>query len=118
MMSELREWLESEGLDEEHVTVKGKVFLVKEIDMATRSRTLAGNAKDGDLPNEKAEALMMSMSVCDPETGEPLVPVNDHAIWLGKGCKFAPLLRAVLRVNGMASDEVGDEVKNSDATTG
>lgn len=116
-MSELRAWLESVGLTEETVTIKGKEFLVTEIDMAERGRLFAKFAKtDSEITNGMVEGLMMSRCVLDPATREQLVPCEQWQVWQAKGCTFAPLLRRVLAVNGMGTDEVEDERKNSDAT--
>lgn len=115
-MSELRDWLNSQPLTEKRITVKGREFLVMEANLAERSRTLAAHAKNGHLANEDAEALLMCLCVLDPVTGERVVEPADYNVWQKQGVSFAPLLRAVLDVNGFSDDEVEAEVKNSDTT--
>lgn len=117
-MSELREWLESASLDSQLVTIKGKQFKVVECNMAERSRVLASHAKNGEVPNDVAEALLLSLSVVDPATDQRVVEPEDYKVWTKLGLGFSPLLRACLDVNGLRFDEVEDEVKNSEATTG
>ena len=115
-MSSLREWLEQQQPDERIVSCKGRKFKVVESNMAERSRVLAAHAKNGHLDNADAEALLMCLSVHDPDSGERVVEPSDFQVWKNAGLGFAPLLRSVLDVNGMSGDDVEDEVKNSGAT--
>lgn len=109
-MSDLKAWLDDQKLSEELVTVRGRQFLVVELNLAERGRLFADGS--GELANDKAEGLLLSRCVLDPETREQLVETKDWKYWSDKGASFAPLLRAVLRINGLADDTVGDEVKN------
>lgn len=113
-MSELRAWLDEQGLQEETITIAGRAFLVREVSLAERGRTLASfdSLKDHEIP-----FVVACMSVLDPATEEPLVEVKDWEYWKSKGSRFADLTTAALRVNNLLSDPIGDEVKNSETTT-
>lgn len=111
-MSELREWLDHCVLAEELVTVKGRQFLVVELDMAARSRLFADNADGGELTNAKIEGLVLSRCVLDPATREQVVPTDQWQYWATKGCSFSALLVAAFRLNNLSHNAVDDEVKS------
>lgn len=112
----LREWLDAQVPAEEIVVVRGKEFLVVEIDLAERSELFA--KFDGKLTDETVEGLLLCRCVLDPATRQPLVPLEEYAYWRSKPTSFAKLLGAALRLNGMTVDPVQAALKNSDATTG
>lgn len=114
----LKDWLESDeaGLREERVPIRGKDFLVVEIDLAERSRLLADAAANGGLSNDKAEGVLMARCICDPETKEPLIDTKHWEKWKAKGSSFSPLLERVLVLNGFKNDEAEEALKNSDTT--
>lgn len=113
-MSDLRAWLDAEGLAEETVSISGKSFLIREINLADRSRQMAAYA--GKLEDEDVPLVIASMSVLDPATEKPVVPVADWKYWRDKGSRFADLINAAMRVNGVFEDAEA-ELKNSDTTT-
>ena len=119
-MSSLRDWLDEQTLQEELVSVRGRKLLVVEIDLAERSRLFATLAEKtgGKLTNQVIEGAMLARCVCDPETREQIVPTEDFDYWQKKGSSFSDVLNAALRVNGLRRDDVEDELKNSDTTTG
>lgn len=118
-MSDLREWLDQQQPAEELVTVRGKQFLIVELDLAQRARLFAENVKDADKSDTVIECLLLSRCVLDPSTREQLVPTADWKYWQTKPSGLSALLAAVLRVNGLRGDDpVETEAKNLDATTG
>ena len=111
-MSDLRAWLDACELAEETITVKGRKFLVIELDLAERGRLFSDYHKGkGEISNEKAEGLLLCRCVLDPETRQQVVPCEEWKYWQSKGTQFSKLLRAVLRLNGLQDDPVDDEVK-------
>lgn len=115
-MGSLREWLDTQTLNEETVTISGKQFLCVEIDLAERSRLFASFPDKDKLTDAAVEGLMLCRCVLDPETKNQVVQTDEWKYWHGKGARFGKLLSTVLRVNGLTGDPVGAEVKNSDAT--
>lgn len=106
-MSNLREWLESTELQTERVEIDGHVFEARELSLARRGRLLSSLAgKDNDV----IELALVAASIYDPDSGELVAP--EPEFWQPKGARFSPLISAAVKVNGLASDPVEDEVKN------
>lgn len=118
MTTTLRQWLDEQEPSEETVTIKGKQFLVVELDLAERGRLIAEHSGGKEVTDRMIEGLMLSRCVLDPETREQLVPCEEWEYWMKKGSKFSTLLARVLAVNGLKEDPVEDELKNSEAIPG
>lgn len=116
-MGSLREWLDTQELSEESVVISGRQFLCVEIDLAERGRLFASFPDKDKLTDGAVEGLMLCRCVLDPDTRQQVVETSEWKYWQSRGAKFGRLLSTVLRINGLTSDAVGTEVKNSEATT-
>lgn len=102
----LKAWIEESSLASESVTVCGQTFLVKELDLLTRSETMKANAADLEI-----ECRLLAACVYDPESDQPVEA--DWTWWKAAGQQVAsPLIAACLRVNGLNRDEVAEAVKS------
>lgn len=116
-MGSLREWLDEQELREETVYISGKQFLCVEIDRAERSRLIASFPDQEKLTDSVVEGLMLSRCVLDPETRQQIVKEEEWKYWGSRPARFGRLWSSVAKLNGLLGNDVGTEVKNSDATT-
>ena len=118
-MSSLRERLEAKPLEQTVLIIRGEKFAVNEIDRAERSRILAScTDKHGVRDYQKLEGVLLSRCVRDHVADAEIYSVDEWSKWdaLGSGIT-GPLMAEVMRHNGLDSDDVGREVKNSETTT-
>lgn len=120
----LRERLKAKRVAEEQVEVDGERFLVIGMSRLARhdiySRIHAAAQKEGGkLDNYEVEGRLLSVAVRDAETGEPIFADDEWKEWDSVPATITgPLVAAVMRANGFDNEDVGREVKNSEATAG
>lgn len=113
----LRERLKSGVALEVIVTINSERFLVRGITRSKRSEIFAAHNKNGKIDSHKLEGVLLSTCVFDPETQQPVFSVEEWKEWDSVASGITgPLFAEVMRVNGIDNDDVGREVKNSEAT--
>jgi len=116
-MSNLRERLEKRSNPETVLTIDGERFLVVGLSRSERARQFAKcRDKSGKVNTERIEGEMLCLCVRDPDTREQVF--TDWSAWDNLPAQITgPLMAEIMQINGMDKDDVGREVKNSDATS-
>lgn len=115
MSSDLRERLKAKRPKELTVIIDGDTFLVRGIGRIQKNALVerCQHAKTGKMNTPLFESEILAACVCDPATGEPVMP--DPADWDIPADVSGPLVDACTDVCGFNRSE-RDAVKNSDAT--
>ena len=114
----LRERLLKKIPPETVLTISGEKFLVKGLSRSRRADVLASHRKnDGKIDGPKLEGVLMSLCVCDPDSGCAIFNEDEWQSWDSLPAAITgPLVAEIMRTSGMDDDDVGREVKNSDTT--
>jgi len=117
-MSSLRDELLSEPLRKSAVTIRGKSFVILEMDEGECGRLMASCRKANGkwIAEDMPDGKLLSRCVRDSQENE-VFGMDEWKEWrkLGRGWT-GPLRREVLSLNGLDEDDVGREVKNSETT--
>jgi hypothetical protein len=116
-MSELGQRLKSMAVPTVDVTIGGERFLLKGMQRIARSQIFAdAKTKSGEFDSRKAEGLLLSHCVRDPQTGEAVLP-NWEEWDEVPAMVTGPLINQLMKINGMDNDDLGKQEKNSEATS-
>ena len=120
----LRERLKAKRAADVQITVDGERFLVLGMSRSARnevySRIRATAQKTGGkLDSYEVEGRLLSAMVRDAESGEAIFSEDEWKEWDSVPATITgALIAEVMRVNGFDDEDVGREVKNSEATAG
>ncbi len=84
-------------------------MLVRELSLAELDAIAREATKDKTLTNDEFEGRVISACVCDPETKQPIK--DDWQFWGKLGTSFLPIRKAVIRLNRLNDDSVGEAEK-------
>lgn len=108
----LRDKLKAKTVKTKTVTIDGDEYLVKGLSRVAKNE-LVNNSMDGKkMNNARFEASLLAACVCDPSTGEPVMP--DAKDWDIPSHIAGPLVAEVMKVCGFGDDEVSEYQKKSD----
>ena len=114
-MSSLRERLEARGPEHSFLTIRGERFKVMEIPRGERAEIIAAHCDSKGKVLPTLDCALMSRCVRDEDGGEIYSP-SEVEKWDDLGSGFVgPLMGEVMRLNGLDTDDVGREVKKSEA---
>lgn len=120
----LRERLKAKRAADVEITVGGERFLVlgksrSERDAVYSAIRAKASKAGGKLDSYEVEGRLLSAMVRDAETGESIFGDDEWKEWDSVPATITGALMAeVMRANGFDGEDVGREVKNSEATAG
>lgn len=107
----LRDKLKSRKPKEITVTIDGDDYLVRGLGRVDKNRWQSKLAAVSGKDTSGVEGELLAMCVCDPATGEPVMP--DPSDWDIEGEAAGKLVTACLRVCGFDSDDTKTMGKGS-----
>ena len=96
------------------VTIDGDTFSVVGLGRIQKNDIVSKSQKNGKIDNENLEALLLAACVCDPASGNPLMP--DPAEWDVPSHIAGPLVKACIEVCGFDDDEASQLAKKLEET--
>lgn len=116
MSSSLRERLEARQPETSVLTVRGERFSIHELSKGLRAEVIARHRDSKGRLQPSLDGEFLSRCVRDPDSDVAIYSVEESAKWDELGSGFTgPLMAEVMRLNGLDDEDVGREVKKSEA---